>query len=1110
MPLKDDISTNLNAEALVAALSSQLGVPAGNLNEISVPVSADQLLGLNSATSFDAAAILGAVRQVAEQAAPQLAALPLPGNALDQITTTLEAIEEITSRDIGASFTALTERLTSEFEGDTSEGFIGILLRVMEALSTSPEAAPLKTLFQNITTMVAGDLSTPEGLGNVLPAVVNAIRVMGGLMTLESMLSEGERLTGIVAEQLDPIRAQNVIERLRIALTADGSLAARIASTDPTDPEAVEAAITAVMNCADRLDAVEAYLSRGMGFGEATLAYLNVGKMQIELDIAKALLRGSDLTQLEQLIRSATDGLRPLLEIDLSAAPSQSLDALLSAVEAEIDKYVGQITAFDPATITGPLVSGLDEVTKVIRSFPDLVTRILQEIRSALDAVRQVVADLPFDTIVSTVTSVLAPVQQALEAIRTLVNEIRAALETAARDAIVALGQVESGVDEFETEIRELFDQARIFVDNLPIDQAIGEISEKINEFVEVLASADMKPYFDTVSGAIGTTADVIENVPFGLLPDSMKGEVDEALKPIREVNVDEVESEIKDLLGISNGKFELRPNLEAALADIQDKFDELVAVLESHNPRQYLQDIDTELSAIATRIRAISPELSLEPVREAIDSVKEVIGSFDLERELEPIRDVFQDVTNRLQEYSPATLIQPIEQRVNDAREQLIATIRLDEWTPALEGISEQAVGLLNIVDPTLLEEQLASLLAEVEELVNHMPDVNPASWFGSFIADVLRGTGARIYPASFDAILGWMSSGSATNDLRERATRISDNLTRTKAALEAVNVAELSLPLVSAMATLRPAINNLANSLAADSPEQVRLRTAAARLNIEVRFASLASNRSRYLLLLDAADSLAKDLRSTGVSEADIAIASLQRAVAPLREIMQVFQTLLGHMGITGFERGLRGVLQDVLAVAPASRLTALLTPLFIALRNRLEVLLESILIPIEGSITQIKTLVALIDLAPLRQSLDTVFQEVLTQINSLDPLQILKGPLEAFASLKLEVSTFDPLATILNLLNELRDTVARVLEKLSAERLLESPIAIYDSILNEFKLLNVETLLEPVLDQLDVIAEGVSTGLDDTVTAFERLQEALPASSGGGSASVAVGVG
>ena len=60
-----------------------------------------------------------------------------------------------------------------------------------------------------------------------------------------------------------------------------------------------------------------------------------------------------------------------------------------------------------------------------------------------------------------------------------------------------------------------------------------------------------------------------------------------------------------------------------------------------------------------------------------------------------------------------------------------------------------------------------------------------------------------------------------------------------------------------------------------------------------------------------------------------------------------------------------------------------------------------------------------------------------------------------------------------------------------------------------MNAIRQLNVETLLTPVLDVLDSIAQQVDQGLDETVEAFKRLQEALPPPGGGSSASVSVTV-
>jgi hypothetical protein len=80
--------------------------------------------------------------------------------------------------------------------------------------------------------------------------------------------------------------------------------------------------------------------------------------------------------------------------------------------------------------------------------------------------------------------------------------------------------------------------------------------------------------------------------------------------------------------------------------------------------------------------------------------------------------------------------------------------------------------------------------------------------------------------------------------------------------------------------------------------------------------------------------------------------------------------------------------------------------------------------------------------------------------------------------------------------------------VLEKLSAQQMLASPLAIYREVLAAFDALDIGALLAPIFDLIDSIARQVDEGLDETVGAFQGLQAALPSGGGGSSASVALG--
>ena len=82
--------------------------------------------------------------------------------------------------------------------------------------------------------------------------------------------------------------------------------------------------------------------------------------------------------------------------------------------------------------------------------------------------------------------------------------------------------------------------------------------------------------------------------------------------------------------------------------------------------------------------------------------------------------------------------------------------------------------------------------------------------------------------------------------------------------------------------------------------------------------------------------------------------------------------------------------------------------------------------------------------------------------------------------------------------------------VLSKLDGNALLATPTQIFDSIVGTISGLDLGVLLDPLYIRLDAIAEQVSVGLEDTVTAFGRLQDALPAQVGSTSVSASASVG
>lgn len=1070
--LNVQLSAHLDVGSLVQGLLTEMAAPAGRLQGLSAPLSDSQRSGVAGVSgSFQSGGLGVSISGFATVVTSRIEELPGAGDALAQITGTLETIENLASGNLGADIMGVFDRLKTELEG-AEGGPINLLLKFSEILGQSGPAQAINALLGLLT---GGTSVLPQGMGDLLPGIANTVRVIGGLMVYETVLAETERLAVTLGSLFDASRARQELTNISKSLQSSGmTLAQRLALTNVGDPVEVDAVTLAIEQVASRISALNDYVSERMGFGEATLEYLDIGAVQLEFSAAAVLLRDADLSALKRFLDSLVARIEPFIAIDPNAMLTRTVDQMLTEVETRRDEIVTAIRSLDVAVITGPFSDGVTFATAPLREFSNLIAQLTLQIRSVLDQVRDLVQSLSFDDIANALRTVLQPVADAIRFIQQVVDQIRAALELAANTAKAAMREIEEKIDAFKAAIEVVFADAKHFIDDLHLEQLAGEIGGKVQEFTDLLAQADMKPYFDTASDAIGTAADVIGQVPFDLIPEAMKAEIDKVCEPIRAIDAGQVESEIEGLLGISaDGKFELRGDLQAAIAGIDAKFQEILKVLADHNPRKFLEQIDKELKTIAGKIRELTPQLALEPVQHAIDDLKDALSSFDPDQQLKPVKDAFEQILAKMNEFSPARLIKPVEDRVTEVRQLVIHTIRLDEWRPAVDGLATRATELLDVLNPVAIEEQIRELLVLLKTEIARMPDIQLMGWLGTLVDALLRSANMRVSPASFDAVLRWMETGNGAAELTARAARIAAALSRAKTQVQGFDVAAEAASLPPRVNDLKAAATAFSARLSAGDSHRARIDASAGQLEMAALVSHLGANRTRYLGLLNTAAGLGEILSRTGVSEVDVAVNELKQATASLGTLARHFRVLLAGFGVTGTGGGLRQVLQHLLDDATVNRLANIIVPIIDALHGRIVALLNGVLEPIRRGIGDLEMLVAQIDLAPLRISLLSIFDAAINEVSSLNPVNLLKEPLDAFRNLRQNLLAFDPLAVLVQILNDLRNTAARILEKLNVQKLLKTPLAIYDEILAAFAAIDLNALLTPILDRLDAIA-------------------------------------
>ncbi|MBL8481485.1 MAG: hypothetical protein JNJ60_04775 [Rhodocyclaceae bacterium] len=1106
MGLAATLTTKLDCSSVGSALLGQLQGPSGDLAAIALPLPQDQLNGVTGAAgNVNANPLAGAVAQLAGRIPGALSALPQADAIVRPLTGALELGRQLAANDVSALFDQTLARVRAELQAPPAGGHAALLLRVAESLRTAPAGQSLGALISALVPALERGSAAAFPFLDILRGVEGATQILGGLMCLETVLAEAQRLAANLGVRLDPAGLTAATGALAAELGGSNNLAARLAAVDAGDAGTLQQLSMEVIAAASQLAALREAYAAGMAMDEATLAYLDIARLSAELDAARAMIRTADADPARRVTEALATLAQPVLAFQLPATPAGGLDALIDAAEAQVAQIAAEIDALDLNFLTGPITSGLNTLTAPLRQVQNVLDSVMAALRGALDQVRAAVAALPLDDLANTLQQFVAPIAQALDAVRALVEGIEAALQAAADATGAALGQVDGALDAFKQQIDAFFGEARSAVEQVNLDQAVGAVAGEVRKFADLLAQAQMQPYFDAAVSAIDTATDVVEAVPFDLLPESMKADVDAAVAPIKAVNVDAVEAEIETLLGVgADGKFALRGELDQAIEQIYQKFQALLDVVEQNSPRTLLAEVDAKLDELAEKVRTLAPDLDLQPVRDALDGVKNAVRSLDLDALLAPVREAFALITGALDQLSVAALVAPVQEQLTEVRTTVIQAIRLDQWEDALNGLRRETLALLERVNPAQLRAPLEGAFADLAQALARFPGLNAGAGMGVVVAAMLGATGRRIQPSSFGPVLGWLGGASGSGELSARSGAVALSLANARALVEQVDPAAAGSALNARFAELAAAVQALVARLAADAPVRATLSASVAVLDSASLFADLTVQRARYLAALGAAAQQADAFRRAGFSEADSGTAALNNLLAPLAPAGQKVRGLMQALGFAPDDISVAGVVRTLLKSAPPERIAGIATPVFEALHRRLAALLDAVLNPLLAATADLRHLIDSLDLAPLIAAADGIVAQAKTEIESLSPDKLLAAPIASFNQLKAAILEQDPLDKVNAILAGLRELIARVLEKLNLETLLEVPLEIYDHILEQVRAIDPRGLMNPVFDQLDVIAGQVDGGLDATVASFKRLQDALPAGGGGSSGS------
>jgi hypothetical protein len=1066
-------------EGAVGALESGLGAiaPAGaGLDEGAIG-SIGELL-----SRADLGAIASTVGTAAAQAGVLPAGLADPAALVAPLSEQIALLERIGGGEAAGLATALETAAT----GTNELGLQGLgtrLAAVADVAASEPVAG---------VASLAGGLVPGFDVDSLLvllreraPALGAVVQLLGAFMAVDELTTELGETSSLIGGLLGTTEATAVTARLEGWRGATPGAA--IAGIDPDDAFAVQAAVAPIAEFADAVRTSVDVLVRGMAFGEATLAHVDLPELTGRLDAASAALSESAAAPVRTLALDVRARLEPLLATDLGP-PAASLDVFWDEAMGLVDDLATTVDGIDPSGLAAPVTAIVDDALTTVQTVGDAAEAATAAIRSALQTAAQVIASFDLRPVTEALQSALAPIVEALDALDALLGEAEEAVRgtaTAVTEAMTTVRDLLGGAAET---LGDAFDRVRALVDALELEQLQQTLEGELESVTAALEAAELQPFFDAANDAIETAADVVAKVPIELLPDDVRSELDEVIRPIKAIDFD------TDVRAVLVAQLQvIMDSLETDVLDeVEVAYQAVVAFLEEIAPRAPLEQLEQEaFDPMLERVRTVDPAAVLEPATRVLDELRAAVAGLDVRGDvLDPLDAAFDEVAGPLDALDPAPLLAPLEERVTAAREAITGTLGLDTWSERITAAETFATALAGRLDWAALVDLLDAAFDEIRPRPDAGTDVSAVP--GTIVSGLLEGTGLTARADAFATVRRWLGGADPAGEVRGRLEAAAASLDGALAVVSSVD----PQPLVAAV---QPVHRDLVQALAAYPESSLLRRTADPLLAgadpLEL-LGTAVDNRARYLAALEDAAALLRSEAASGRSELTTAAAALREALRPLTAIPDRLRALFARFGVDPAGKSLGTIAAETLELLRPSRALAPLSAAVEALVAKVLALLhDGVFAPALATVAELEAVLAALDISFVRTTLEAVYAEVVAQVELLRPSALL-GDLAASAEETLAaVAAFDPLGAVRDAIDAMKAAIDDVAADFRPTVLYAPLLDAYDALVDAAGGLDVRSLLEPVLAALSEIEAQLEAGLDETAAALTELQGALP---------------
>ncbi len=1054
---------------------------------------------------FDATAILDLIAGLAP---PQIgnvlesagAALSIVGNVgdLGSITDLLDPLRRATGTiQLGGEIDI--DALGAGIDGPIGIDAIGLRI---DGVTAAVQEGPIADLFAVLGELVPG-VSLSGAIGSLqgpVGGIVGLLTLAAGLMATEALTVKLLDQSKTVNSMLDIALARDAARRLE-ALAADTSLAANLGSIDQFDVTAVERVVAPVADFMRTVHEVRDVWTQGLAFGEGALLGLDVTGCAAGLAVARAALNEPALAPVGELATTIRELVDPVLNLPLPD-PTGSLDEIVGEGLELLVELRDNVADFDAAGVVGIVTGSLDTIVDPITEVVAVLESVATSVSSAIRSVRDLVQDIDLTPVEVAIDTVVDPVLTVLDGIESAIATAQEPIVTVATAVSDVLLEIRGGIEDAAALITTALGRLSEAVAAVDIAAVQAAIESGLGSVADTLTRAQLSPYFDTAIDVIDTTADIVDAVPFGMLPTDVQQEVVDAVKPVKEIRFDLIADELQAALaGI----------VDALNTDVLDEVDAayhaVLDFLESIDPKAAITEFEEgPFAEFQAKVVAIDPSAVLEPVEAALADVQGLLSGINIAEDvLAPIQEVFDDLIVRYDDLDPRNLLEPMRQEVDAVREEVMDSLRLDEWAPAIQSVRDFMVGTLDRIDPEALTTAFDRSV--IDGLLSELPGASGP--IGVIVSSLAQAAGLTADAAAWSTVATWFGDVDGRVSVESRLALSAELMVETRDAVVELDPA----PLIAASQVQYRALQGAVDGLAADSLLKAALEPLLAGRSPAELLGPIVENRGRYLAQLELDATALVQVSTNGHSEINAITDGLTDALMPIAAIGAWFRSVLARFGITDPERPVVSLIETLLDIAGPDRVLPPLRDLIAAVRDKLVEIVEAALEPAIEITGAVESTVALIDIGPVIDEVTSLHAEIGAQIAALTPEALLGDAIARFDGAVDRLETFDPLAPVRGLIDDLTLTIDTTFDTLKPSVIFQDLCDIYASILELAGGLDVRGLLEPILTALEGIALQLDIGLEETAEALARLQAALPgevsSQSASGSVSVSGGI-